>query len=429
MRVLLTGASGFIGRALAEALTARGHEVVPVQRRPPAGQAGIAADFAAVPPRDWWLERLAGVDAVVNAVGILRESPAQRFDALHAGAPAELFRACAEAGVRRVVQISALGADAQAQSRYHLSKRAADEVLRGLPLAGAIVQPSVVYGAGGSSAALFNRMAAAPLLPLPQGGEMAVQPVHLDDVVEGIVRLLEREQAAVPASTLHFAGDRPLTLRAYLEQLRPQLGYRSPLRVLALPRDLFLLAAALAAWLPGSLLDRETAGMLLRGNSSDRNALPGLLGRAPRPVERFVARQEAEPFRVQAALALWLPALRMAIALLWIWTGIVSLGLYPVEDSLALLARVGLHGDAARWALYGAAALDLLLGILTLVLPAGRRGLLWAGQLALMAGYTALITLFLPEQWLHPYGPISKNVPLALAIALVWALEPPVRRR
>jgi len=66
-----------------------------------------------------------------------------------------------------VVQISALGADTNARSAYHLSKRAADDVLRGLPLRAAIVQPSLVYGPGGTSAALFNKMAMAPLLPLP----------------------------------------------------------------------------------------------------------------------------------------------------------------------------------------------------------------------------------------------------------------------
>jgi uncharacterized protein YbjT (DUF2867 family) len=429
MRILLTGASGFIGRALADALVRRGHDVVPVQRRPAAGADAVGADFADVPSQAWWREQLRGIDAVVNAVGILRESARQRFDALHADAPAELFRACAEAGVMRVIQVSALGADAQAQSRYHLSKRAADEVLRGLPVGGAIVQPSVVYGPDGSSAAMFNRMAAAPLLPLPVGGAMQVQPVHLDDVVEGIVRLLEDVAPACPAPVLHFAGEWPMTLRDYLQRLRNQLGYGPALRTLPVPRQLFLLGAALARWVPGSLLDRETAGMLLRGNTTDRNALPALLARAPRSVDAFVPVAQAPALRTAAVLGLWLPPLRVAIALLWIWTGVVSLGLYPVEQSLALLARVGLQGEAARFALYAAAAIDLLLGVLTLVIPAGRRGAVWGAQLLLIAGYTGLITLSLPEYWLHPYGPIAKNVPLVAAIALAWALEPPARPR
>ena len=76
--------------------------------------------------------------------------------------------------------------------------------------------------------------------------------------------------------------------------------------------------------------------------------------------------------------------------------------------------------------LYGAAVLDLLLGVLTLAAPARWRRWVWLVQLALIGGYTVLITFFLPEYWLHPYGPISKNLPILAAILLLWGLE---RRR
>lgn len=429
MRVLLTGASGFIGRAVADALRARGHAVVPVLREPPAGTAGdvVRADFATVPSPDWWLPHLRGIDAVVNTVGIIREQPGQSFQALHADAPAALFRACAQAGVRVVVQVSALGADDGATSRYHRSKKAADDVLRALPLRAAIVQPSLVHGPGGGSATLFGRMAVAPLLPLPGGGQMAVQPVHVDDVVAGIVALVESPPDGV--TTLPFAGPRPLTLRAYLAALRAAMGEPGPLRVLPVPAALFQATAGIAGKLPGSLLDAETAGMLLAGNATPANALPGLLGRAPRDARAFIPASDAEAAGRSAVLDLWLPVLRLAVAFLWIWTGIVSLGLYPVQDSYALLARVGLHGVLATLALYGAAVFDFVLGLLTLAAPARWRRGVWLAQLALMGGYTVLITLFLPEQWLHPYGPISKNLPLAAAIALLWALERPPSRR
>jgi hypothetical protein len=95
-----------------------------------------------------------------------------------------------------------------------------------------------------------------------------------------------------------------------------------------------------------------------------------------------------------------------------------------VQDSQAPLARVGLHGALATVALYGAAGLDLALGLLTLGAPAGWRPRVWLAQLLLVAGYTLLITVFLPDYWLHPYGPISKNLPIAAAIGLLWALEP-----
>jgi hypothetical protein len=179
-----------------------------------------------------------------------------------------------------------------------------------------------------------------------------------------------------------------------------------------------------AGRVPGSSLDSETAGMLLRGNAAPAEPFTRLLGRSPRPVSRFVAPGQAPALRNEAVLGAWLPALRWAIALLWVWTGIVSLGLYPVQDSLALLARVGLDGAAARAALYGAALLDLVLGVLTVAAPARWRRPVWAAQALLVASYTALITLFLPEYWVHPYGPVSKNLPLLAAIGLLWSLEP-----
>jgi hypothetical protein len=153
--------------------------------------------------------------------------------------------------------------------------------------------------------------------------------------------------------------------------------------------------------------------------------LPELLGRAPRAPREFVARAQRELQRRAAVLDMWQPVLRAALALLWIWTALVSFGLYPLADSRALLARVGLHGALATIALYGAAALDLVLGVLTLAAPVRWRRTVWLAQAALIAGYTLLITRFLPEYWLHPYGPISKNLPLLALIGLLWALEAP----
>ena len=426
MRVLLTGATGFIGRAVAQALRQRGHTVVPAARRPPPGPGeSVQADFASVPSREWWLSRLEGIDAVVNAVGILREGRGQTFEALHHRAPAELFHACDAAGVRSVVQVSALGADERGRSAYHRSKKAADDVLRALPLRAAIVQPSLVYGPGGTSAALFNKLALAPVLPFPAAGRMQVQPVHLEDVVQGIVRLVESPPEQV--TTYAFAGPRPLTLAEYLRELRAGLGERPRQLVLPMPASLFRAGATVAGVVPGSMLDGDTADMLLAGNATADNGLPALLGRAPRAPRDFIAPAARASARRDAALDLWLPVLRVALAFLWIWTALVSFGLYPVEDSRALLARVGLHGAAATVALYGAAALDLVLGLLTLGAPAAWRRGVWLAQLALIAGYTVLITLFLPEYWLHPYGPIAKNLPILALIALLWALEPPPR--
>jgi uncharacterized protein YbjT (DUF2867 family) len=427
--ILLTGASGFIGRHIAEALVSR-HRVICAVRNPGGiiderlrGNA-LQADFLRDTDPAVWLPRLKSVDVVINAVGIIREQGVQTFDALHRQAPCALFTACASAGVKLVIQISALGADEHARSCYHLSKKAADDFLAGLPLASVIVQPSLVFGADGASARLFGTMAALPLIPLPGNGGQMIQPVHVGDVVAAIgalVDCLASEQSLPTGSrTLPVAGPQPMTLRTYLSTLRTTIGLGRA-RFLPMPMPLVRMGAKLGSALPGGLLDPETLQMLERGNTADASAIQEILGRPPRSAAEFIGREQVPSFRLRAQLDWLLPMLSVSIALVWIITGIVSLGLYPVEESYALLARVGITGMLAPVMLYGAALMDIGFGIATLVMR--RRRLLWLAQLAAILFYTAIISWRLPEFWLHPYGPLLKNLPMLAAIWMLLQLE------
>ena len=134
--------------------------------------------------------------------------------------------------------------------------------------------------------------------------------------------------------------------------------------------------------------------MLQHGNTASARDSAHWLGHAPRAVEHFVAPHNAAAIRTQARLAWLLPILRLSIALVWIVTGLVSLGIYPVDESYALLARAGVHGALAPVALYGAALLDVALGVATLAVK-GRR--LWWLQIAVIVSYSVIITIRLPR--------------------------------
>ncbi|MDN3921532.1 SDR family oxidoreductase [Roseateles violae] len=429
MVVLLTGATGFLGSHLLSALLAARHQVVCVVRRPSEGDAAegvryLPGDFARDHAAADWLPRLDGVDAVINAVGILREQGAQRFEALHLRAPSALFQACAQAGVQRVLQISALGADEQAASAYHLSKKAADELLLSLPLPSvAVIQPSLLYGPGGGSARLFSLLASLPICPLPGQGRQQLQPLHIDDAVEAILALLARPAAG---GRIALVGPVPLALRDFLAALRAALGLGRP-RFLPLPERLMAVAARVGDRWPASLFDSDSWQMLQRGNTADAAATSALLGRPPRAPARFIAERDAAAQRSLALLSWLLPLLRLAMALVWIVTGIVSLGVYPIPAGLALLDRAGVPPALAPAMLFGAALLDIALGIASLM-PGPRRWL-WIAQAALILFYTAVISLRLPEYWAHPYGPMLKNLPMLVALWLLHALEPPPARR
>lgn len=422
MVVLLTGASGFIGSHLVEALLAAGHEVVSVSRK--AGSAGdarvrhVPGDFTKDVDPAVWRPRLAGVDVVINAVGIIRERGEQTFELIHERAPCALFSACAQAGVKMVVQVSALGADAAASSRYHLSKKRADDFLAQLPVHSVIVQPSLVFGPGGTSARLFTTLASLPLTGLPGGGGQCIQPVHIDDLVAAMVAILDNPPSR--GTRVALVGPRAMTFRCFLSALRRAMDMGKGL-YFPLPMALMRAAASVAQALPGSILDRETLDMLERGNTADAGAITRLLGHPPRDVMHFIPPGERHSLRQSAQLNWLLPMLRVSIALVWIVTGIVSFGLYPVEESYALLARVGITGWLAPLMLYGAAMMDVVFGIATLLMK--RRRLLWLAQIAVILFYTAIISWRLPEFWLHPYGPLLKNLPMLAAIWLLLEME------
>ncbi len=220
---------------------------------------------------------------------------------------------------------------------------------------------------------------------------------------------------------MELGGPQAMALRDYLRILRAALGLGNRLPVLTVPTGMAMAAAQLAARLSGAMIDRETLQMLERGNTTSDNALPALLGHPPRAAQAFVGAQERNWLSLRARLDWLLPLLRVSIALVWIVTGIVSFGLYPVNESYALLERTGVPPALAPLMLYGAAALDLAFGVGILVLR--RRAWLWLAQIALMLLYTIIISLRLPEFWLHPYGPILKNLPLLAAILLLYEIE------
>lgn len=430
MRILLTGASGFIGTHVSTALLAEGFQLACTTRRaPPHARSGegqrvrlIEADFARDTAKAAWLPRLDGIDVVINCVGIIAEHGTQTFAALHTQTPRALFAACAESEVQLVIQLSALGADEGAVSPYHLSKKAADDFLASLPLRAVIVQPSLVYGDDGESARLFRMLASLPVYPRFGPAPQPVQPVHVDDLSDLIVALVRGAGALGGQKTrrVPVVGPQALPFAAYLAALRAAMGL-GRLRIVPLPRWLMPPVLLLARLLGFAMPDRATLGMLERGNTADAGLTRRLLGRAPRPVAQFIS--DARGAAVRAQLDWLLPVLRLSIAIVWIATAIVSAGVYPLEDSYDLLERSGVPPAWAPPLLAGACLFDLLLGMATLALRPPWRRWLWPLQAALIVFYTVWIAVFLPEFLWHPYGPLTKNLPMLAALWLLYQLE------
>jgi hypothetical protein len=265
---------------------------------------------------------------------------------------------------------------------------------------------------------MFDRLASLPLQPLPGGGHQRVQPIHVDELVDAVLKLAMAPEPQ--RRVLDAVGPWPLTMRDFLRDLRRSMGLGKA-RTVTVPSFLVRWSAAVGDWLPWAKLNRETLGMLERGNVADPHELTQLLGHRPREVENFVKPGEREAHRQTATLDWLLPLLRAGVAAMWIIAAVVSAGLYPQQRSLDLLTSIGIPAALAPVALWSAIAIDLAFGVLSL-LPQRRRWF-WTAQLLVVLGYTAIITWRLPQLWLEPFGPVAKNLPILAALLLLRQFE------
>jgi nucleoside-diphosphate-sugar epimerase len=425
MRVFLTGATGFIGGHILGALSERGHQVTCLARSYSARQIEalaypqvrtVVGEFT---KPEFWLHQVAGHDVAVNAVGIIREAPGSSFEAVHTQAPVALFDAAQRGGVRKIVQISAMGADDGAQSRYHLSKRAADRCLAPLGIPYVVLRPSIVYGPQDHSMTYFLSLAALPLTPVPGDGQFRVQPVYIDDLVHAVVQAVERED--LTNLTVDIGGREPISFNALLDVLAHRLGKKKA-RKLHVPDWIMGALAAISDALGGrGPITGEELGMLRRGNVGDNQQFIEHFGFEPTSIETGIARKPlTQADRWHAGLTHLRLPLRWSVAFIWLITGIVSI-FFSTERGFALLEQVGLTGPLADVALYGTAYLEIVLGLATAI--GWRVRLMGSVQIILMCGFMAVLTARMPALWLDPFGPLTKNIPLIGATLAMMALE------
>jgi len=221
--IVVFGGSGFVGRYVIKALARRGYRVRAPMRRPHLGQdlrvlgevGQIHLMQANVRYPDSVARAMEGASGAVNLVGVLRSQGKQTFQAMHVDAAAAIADAAKTEGVTRLVQMSAIGADAQSRAAYARSKAAGEAAVRARVPTATVLRPSIVFGAEDR---FFNRFADmakfSPALPLI-GGKTKFQPLHVVDLAEAIVGALTRPDAA--GRTYELGGPRIYTFRELLK--------------------------------------------------------------------------------------------------------------------------------------------------------------------------------------------------------------------
>jgi uncharacterized protein YbjT (DUF2867 family)/uncharacterized membrane protein YphA (DoxX/SURF4 family) len=415
--VLVVGAQGFLGGYIAAGLRGHGYRVLCGVRTPRIDAAGERrCDLGTMTSPADWREALAGADAVVNVAGILREAGAQTFEAVHLRAPLALAHACIEHGVKRFVQISALGDPRD--GKFIASKHRFDSALLALPLSAVVLRPSVVYAPDGSygGTSLLRAMAALPFgIWVPGDGDWQLQPLSAKDLAEIVARSIDSTANGI----FDVGGPAPISLREYQRQWRHWLRIDGD-RVIKVPLPLTTPLAWVSERIGRGPLGTTMWRMLRRGNvvSPDASArIEETFGIAPHALDEVLSQHPSHvQDRWHARLYFLAPLLRFALVALWIVSGVTGL----LTSSTEIREVVGSSIPHASALANFAACVDFVFAIW---LATGWR-MRWAlaGMALSVVIYTIAFSLFSPAAWLAALGGLAKNLVILPALAVMWIL-------
>ena len=428
MRVLVLGGYGLIGLEVIRALRRSGHEVTGFGRSAATGRrlaSGIGwrqGDMRdLLTPQDWALH-LAGMDAVVNAAGALQDGPQDNLEAVHHTAIRALLAACAQQGVERFLQISAVGAAPEARTAFLVTKAAGDAAVRASALEWTILRPGLVISAGAYGGTTLLRMLAAfPLVQPIVLADARVQTVAGGDVGEAVRAVLAGEVA--PRHDYDLVEDATHTLGDVVKAVRVWVG-RDGVPVWSLPRWLGFALARVAD--VGGLLGwrsplRTTALKSLAdgvvGDPAPWRAAGGLPLKSLHQTLASLPATAQE--RVFGRAQLVFPVLLLTLSNFWLTSGLVGLWQRgPAADVLA--GRV--DSAMATWLVALGIVADLAIGA-GLLFRRWTRRMAWASIL-MSFGYLAAGMWLTPELWFDPLGPFVKVFPaMALALAVAALVE------
>jgi len=252
------GGSGFLGRNVVRELAKRGWRVRVAIRRPhlaqflrPMGAVGqIQLKQANIRYRASVAEAIEGADAVINLVGLMHQTGAQRFDTVQAGGSATIAKLAHEAGIETLVHVSAIGADEKSDCLYARTKGEGERAVREAVPTATILRPSVIFGLEDN---FFNKFAGmanfSPALPLIGGGKTKFQPIYVDDVADAVCEALIRPEAV--GRTYELGGPRVYTFRELMELILSETGRKRILAPVPFPIATMMgLVGEVINWVP-----------------------------------------------------------------------------------------------------------------------------------------------------------------------------------
>jgi NADH dehydrogenase len=293
-RVFVTGGTGFVGRHVLRALLAQGFLVRclvrPGSEEKLRGFQSIDRVPGDVLAPDQLVASAEGCGALVHLVGIIRERPARgiTFDALHTQATMNMLELAKRAGIRRFLQMSALGTRPNASARYHRTKWQAEEAVRRSGVEWTIFRPSVIFGHGDEFISVLSRLIRRlPAVPVLGDGRYRLQPIAVEHVAEGFARAIR--QRITVGETYDVAGPSAYAFVDLLDEIGRAIGRRR-VRKAHVPLGAVRLATGALQWLPFYPLSLDQIAMLKEENVGDPTRFYADLRIAPEPLADGLAR-------------------------------------------------------------------------------------------------------------------------------------------
>ena len=286
MLVLVTGATGFLGRHVVRELVAHHHDVLCLVHSPGKERVFSSLDvevhYGSILDRESLTQALYGVQAVVHLVGIIRPTRRASFDQVHRQGTANIAEAAKESGVREIVYVSAMGATLDSKYPYLYSKYQGEIRVINSGLNYTILRPSVIFGQGDEFlTALAGLVRMGPVAPVVGSGKNRMQPVAVEDVARCIA--VSVGNSMVKGRTFNLGGPQRLSYNEILEEVAIAMG--KELRRVHIPTPLAYPAAAfLQAFLPRPPVTTGQLRMLAIRNVAEGRDIQKTFGFTPRPM-------------------------------------------------------------------------------------------------------------------------------------------------
>jgi nucleoside-diphosphate-sugar epimerase len=378
MNILILGATGFIGNNIFLSLVTKYKVTIASRYRIESYQNWKKVDFL---KNNDWDNLLDGIDLVINAIGIIKGN----FERVQTETPIDLYKICISREIK-IIHISAIGAEEEHPlTNFLKTKKATDDFLLKYNQS-KIIYPGIVIGKNGKSTQFFTEIAQLPIIPLIS--EKPISFIHINQLTKLIQKIIV-DFSAYPKQI--FAVSKPEPLKDVFSALKGRKG-----KFIIIPKVILHLIFLIFPKASIGIFDKSTFKMFL--NTSVKNYTP-MFPKVSKSIDSN---------NIISGNSLFQIAILLILSFIWIWSGISSL--ISWDRSYSLMSEIGANHLFSVLFIWLGSIVDIFLGLAIFSKKYRKRTTIL--QIITMLAYMLILSIGAPNYWLHPFGVLTKNIPL-----------------